>query len=234
MVRRLDRFGTTLVGLGLVTLLVAGCGGTTSTSTPSQTASQAPTVSVRPSDTAGASGSVASASAASPTVSPSPGPTYLAHLDAALEDQLPSVVGGLTLTKFSYPVSTYLASVTGGDSVLYAPWLVKFGKTPDAVDMAFAEDDLPPVHFNLRAIQVPGADATTLVAALSDVATKAGWPVTTNDYPKQPLVITDPTADATKAADKAYVHAKGDVVFFVVGNPSLDLASIVQALAALP
>jgi len=229
MVRRLFRLNSTLVGLGLATTLVAGCSGQIPSFTASPPGSHSSTVSTRPSGTASES-----AGQASPTVSPSPGPTYLAHLDAALEDQLPSVVGGLTLTKFSYPVSTYLASVTGGDSVLYAPWLVKFGKTPDAVDMAFAEDDLPPVHFNLRAIQVPGADATALVAALSDVATKAGWPVTTNDYPKQPLVITDPTADPTKAADKAYVHAKGDVVFFVVGNPSLDLVSIVQALAALP
>jgi hypothetical protein len=228
MVCRLNRLNSTLVGLGLATMLVAGCGSQVPSSPPP--GSHSPTVSTRPSGTASGS-----ASHPSPTVSPSAGQTYpLAHVNAALEDELPSVVGEVTLTKWSMPVSSYIASVTGGDSILYPAWLVKFGKTPDEVDMAFAEDDLPPVHFNLRAIQVPGADATALVAALSDVATKAGWPVTTNDYPKQPLVITDPTADATKAADKAYVHAKGDVVFFVVGNPSLDLVSIVQALAALP
>ena len=229
MVRRLFRLNSTLVELGLATMLVAGCGSQVPSS-PSP-GSYSPTVSTRPSGTASES-----AGQASPTVSPSPGPTYLAHLDAALEDQLPSVVGGLTLTKFSYPVSTYLASVTGGDSLLYAPWLVKFGKTPDAVDMAFAEDDLPPVHFNLRAIQVPGADPKALVAELSDVATKAGWPSkTVTSLPKTPVLqITDPTADATKTPNTAFVYAKGDIVFFVIGNPSLDLVSIVQALAALP
>jgi hypothetical protein len=153
-------------------------------------------------------------------------------LDAALEDQLPSVISGVTLTKFSYPVSTYLASVTGGDSILYAPWFVKFGKTPDEVDVAFAVDDLPPVHVNLRAIQVPGADAIALIAGLSEVATKAGWPVkSVTSLPKPVLQITDPTVDASQTANKAFVYAKGDIVFFVISD---DLTVVIEALAALP
>lgn len=239
MVRRLDRFRTTLVGLGLVTLLVAGCGGTASTSTPSQTASQAPTVSVRPSDTAGASGSVASgsvasASAGAPTVSPNPTQTYpLAHVDAALEDQLPSELGGVALTKWSMPVSSYMASVTGGDTVLYPPWLVKFGKTPDEVDMALAQDLTGTQHTNLRAIQVPGADAATLVARLGDVATSVGWTHrTVTSLPKTPVLqIIDPTVDAAKTPNTAFVYAKGDIVFFVISD---DLTVVVEALAALP
>jgi hypothetical protein len=226
MIRRLGRLNATLLWVGLAAMLAAGCGGTTPTQTSPQTGSHAPTISAHPNVTPSAS------SSRPPTVSASPGPTYLAHLDAALEDQLPSVIGGVTLTKFSYPVSTYLASIKGGDSVLYPSWLVKFGKTPDAVDMAFAEDDLPPVHVNLRAIQVPGADPTALVAGLADVATKAGWPnraVTSLSRPV--LQITDPTADPTKTANEAFVYAKGDVVFFLISD---NINIVIEALSKLP
>ncbi|HEY5487799.1 MAG TPA: hypothetical protein VIK06_09140, partial [Candidatus Limnocylindrales bacterium] len=152
MDRRLDRLNSTLVGLSLATLLAAGCGGqipSFTTAPPSGVAA----ASTGPSGTPGAS-----AGHPSPTVSPSPGQTYpLAHVNAALEDELPSVVGEVTLTKWSMPVSSYIASVTGGDSVLYPAWLVKFGKTPDEVDMALAQDLTGTQNANLRAIQVPGA-----------------------------------------------------------------------------
>jgi hypothetical protein len=232
MVRRLYRLNSTLVWLSLATMLAAGCGGTIPSSTPVRTTSHAPTLSAQPSGTASGS-----ASRPSSTVSPSAGQTYpLAHVNAALEDELPSVVGEVTLTKWSMPVSSYIASVTGGDSVLYPAWLVKFGKTPDEVDMALAEDLSGNGSDNLRAIQVPGADPTALVSGLSDAATKAGWSnKTVTSLPKTPVLqITDPTADATKTPNTAFVYAKGDIVFFVIGNPSLDLVSIVQALAALP
>jgi hypothetical protein len=157
----------------------------------------------------------------------------LAHVDAALEDQLPSVIGGVCLTKWSMPVSSYMASVTGGDSVLYPAWLVKFGKTTDEVDMALAEDLSGHEICNLRAIQVPGADATALVAGLSEVATKAGWSnKTVTSLTKTPVLqIKDPTVDPTKTANTAFVYAKGDVVFFVISD---DQLVVLQALAALP
>jgi len=229
MIRRFGPLNKALLGVGLVTMLAAGCGGTTPTATPAQPASHAPTISAGPSGTAGAS-----AGHSSPSVSPSPGQTYpLAHVDAALEDQLPSIIGGITLTKWSMPVSSYIASVTGGDTVLYAAWLVKFGMTPDEVDMALAVDLSGKEVANLRAIQVPGADAATLISGLADVATKAGWTnKTVTSLPKTPVhQIVDPTVDATKIANTAFVYAKGDIVFFVISD---DLSVVIQALAALP
>jgi hypothetical protein len=152
-------------------------------------------------------------------------------VDAALEDQLPSVIGGVTLTRWSMPVSSYIASVTGGDSVLYAPWLVKFGMTPVEVNMALAEDLGGNQTVNVRAIKVPGIDAKVLIAGLRDVATKAGWPVRTTTLPKQPLQITDPTVDASQTANEAFVYAKGDIVFFVINE---DLGMSILALNWLP
>ena len=228
MVRRFERLSSTLTGLGLAAVLAAGCGGTTSTATPVGTATHALTVSVQP------SGTVAGSAAQSPTGGPSPTQTYpLAHVDAALEDKLPSVVGGVTLTKWSMPVSSYIASVTGGDSVLYAPWLVKFGKTPDEVDMALAQDFSGHENANLRASQIAGADPTQLSAQLSDVATKAGWPTkTVTSLPKTPVLqIKDPTVDPTKTPNTAFVFVEGDIVFFVISD---DLSVVIQALAALP
>jgi hypothetical protein len=219
---------STLIGLGLATTLAAGCGGTMATSAPPSTVSHAPTISAEPSESPSAS-----VSQSTPTASPTPGQTYpLAHVNAALEDELPSVIGGVTLTKWSMPVSSYIASVTGGDTVLYAAWLVKFGMTPDEADMALAEDLSGTEVCNLRAIQVSGAAPTALLTGLSEVATKAGWPnKTVTSLPKTPVLqITDPTVDATKTANIAYVYAKGDIVFFVIG----DLSVVIQALAALP
>jgi hypothetical protein len=229
MVRRFERFSSTLAGLGLAAVLAAGCGGTTSTATPIGTASHAPSVSTQPGGTVDGSAGHSS-SAASPNATQ----TYpLAHVDAALEDKLPSMVGGVTLTKWSMPVSSYIASVTGGDSVLYAPWLVKFGKTPDEVDMALAQDFSGHENANLRAIQVAGSNPTQLSAGLSDVATKAGWPTkTVTSLPKTPVLqIKDPTVDPTKTPNTAFVFVEGDIVFFVISD---DLSVVIQALAALP
>jgi len=61
----------------------------------------------------------------------------------------------VTLEKFSLTLSAYIASTTGGDKALYAPWLVKFGKTPDDVNMAVAADLTGQENFILHAIDVP-------------------------------------------------------------------------------
>jgi hypothetical protein len=225
MIRRVP-LTTVLLGVGIATMLVAGCGGPASTPTSSQSSSHAPTISAGPSGTP-----ATSASQNAPTTSPCPAQAYLAHVDAALEDQLPSVIGGVCLTKWSMPVSSYMASVTGGDTVLYPSWLVKFGKTSDEVDMALAQDLSGHEIANLRAIQVPGASATALVSGLADVATKAGWPTENVTSLSRPVLqITDPTVDPTKTANKAFVYAKGDVVFFLIGDETV----VIEALSKLP
>ncbi len=74
-------------------------------------------------------------------------------------------------------LSAYIASTSGGDDALYAPWLVKFGKIPDDVTMAVAVDLTGQENFIVHAIEVPGVADATLSSSFADVARKAGWPV---------------------------------------------------------
>jgi hypothetical protein len=214
-----------------VALLVAGCGAATATASP------APMVVVSPSARIGASPSVAASG--SPGASASAAPTTtdqltigLPHVDATLEDLLPSAIGGIDLQKFSMPLSTYVASSQGGEKALYSPWLVKLGTTPEDVDIAIAADLTQRENFVVKAIKVPGAAATTLTSSFSDVASKAGWPVSTKvNLPKPVLQITDPTAQQAGVLGVVYVYAKDNVLYVVITD---DNSLVIQGLASLP
>jgi hypothetical protein len=130
------------------------------------------------------------------------------------------------------PVSTYLASSPGGDKTLYSLWLVKLGKTPDDVNIAIADDLTPGENLVVQAIKVPGVDATTLTSSFADVASKAGWPVSTKvTLPKPVLEITDPTAQEAGVLGVAYAYAKDNVLYVVVTD---DVSLLIQGLASLP
>jgi hypothetical protein len=153
-------------------------------------------------------------------------------VDAALEDLLPSVIGGIDLQKFSMLLSTYAASSQGGEKDLYPPWLVKLGTTTEDVHIAIAADLTQRENFVVKAIRVPGADATTLTSSFADVASKAGWPVSTKlSLPKPVLEITDPTAQEAGVLGVGYVYAKDNVFYVVVTD---DLSLLIQGLASLP
>ena len=153
-------------------------------------------------------------------------------MSVALEDLLPSTIGGVCLEKFSLVLSAYIASPpTGGDKPLYAPWLVKFGKTPDDVNMAVTADlsQPPQINFNIHAIEVPGVAAATLSSSFAEVARAAGWPVTShpNYLPgKSILEITDPAT-----GHLGYVYASGNVLYIVITDGQ-DLLN--EALYKLP
>ena len=242
MIRRSSATLSTLLGAALTIVSVAGCGSATATATPASTRSAittvapsggpiastspaAPTGSVGASGSAAASGSGAVSGCGSLDLG-------LAHIDASLEDLLPSTIGGVCLEKFSLVLSAYVASdPAGGDKPLYAPWLVKFGKTPDDVNMAITADlaQPPTVNFNIHAIKVPGVSAATLSSSFSEVARAAAWPVTShpNYLPgKSILEITDPTTGRL-----GYVYASGNV-FYAIITDSQDLLN--EALYKLP
>ena len=241
MIRRSSATLSTLLGTALTIVFVAGCGSATATATPAPTRSA--TSSVAPSG-----GPIASTSPATPTGSVAASGSAaasgsgavgcgsldlgLAHIDASLEDLLPSTIGGVCLEKFSLVLSAYVASQpAGGDKPLYAPWLVKFGKTPDDVNMAITADlaQPPTVNFNIHAIKVPGVSAATLSSSFGEVARAASWPVTshTNYLPgKSILEITDPTTGRL-----GYVYASGNV-FYTIITDSQDLLN--EALYKLP
>jgi hypothetical protein len=208
---------------------VAGCGG--STATPVPTARPSVAASVVASAGASASGSPApsGSAAASPTNGIDIG---LPHVEAALEDLLPGTIGGIALQKFSEPLSTLVASSQGGEKLIYAPWLVQFGKTPDDVNVAIAVDFTSRINFHANAIRIPGTTAETLSATFAETATKAGWPVRKVNFALKPVLeITDPTAAAKGLLGVGYVYASGDVLYIVVTD---DSALLLECMIKLP
>jgi hypothetical protein len=153
-------------------------------------------------------------------------------VNAALEDKLPSVIADIQLEKFSMPLSTYIASSNGGDTVLYVPWLVAFGKTPDDIDLAVAADLTQTENFHAQAIEVPGEDATALSNGFADAARKQKWPVNVRTVgPKTVLEIVDTATADAGGLGTAYVYAKGDVLYVVVTD---DPALLLEALIKMP
>ncbi|MGD0020249.1 MAG: hypothetical protein ABSD62_13440 [Candidatus Limnocylindrales bacterium] len=227
MIRRPCPLLTTLLGIGIAAVLVAGCGSAAPTSSPTAETTSRPTA------TPTRTSSIGPSASAAPSVSPSPTPDLgLPHVNAALEDKLPGIIGGITLEKFSMPLSTYMASSTGGDKILYTPWLVKFGKNADDIDLAVAADLTQTETFHAQAIEVPGVDATALSGGFADVARKNKWPVNAKQVgPKSVLEIVDPATDAAGGLGTAYVYATGDVLYVVVTD---DPALLLEAMIKLP
>jgi hypothetical protein len=187
--------------------------------------------------TAAPSASAEASTSSSPEAStaPSPSPTLdlgLPHIDAALEDLLPNTVGHIPLQKFSVPLSTYIASFSGGDNDLLGPWVIHFGMTADEIDMAVATDLTKQIDFFVQGIQVPEAKPADLTAEFARLAREAGWPVTGRTVASRiVLEITDPAAQAAGELATAYVLATGDVMFVIVtDDPSL----LVECLIKLP
>jgi hypothetical protein len=219
----------------VVAVLAAGCGGASATATPAVTA--VPTPSASPSVASGGSPSAGASNSTDGSASPSALATDqltigLPHVDAALEDLLPGTIGGIDLQKFSMPLSSYIASAQGGDKTLYAPWLVKFAKTPDDVNMAISADLTQRENFVIHAIKVPGVDDPTLSSSFATVARNAGWQVNSKSVAaKTVLEIIDPTAQTTGVLSNAYVYAKGGVLYFVITD---DASLLLEALIKLP
>lgn len=231
MKRRSSQTISTLLGVTMAALL-AGCSSSVATPTPSPVpvVTGPPSASASaPSASPGGSGSPAPSAAASPTDTFS---LDLPHADASLEDLLPATIGGVTMEKFSLALSAYIASSTGGDRALYGPWLVKFGLTPDDVNMAVATDLTQTENIIIHAIKVPGVADATLSSSFGDVATKAGWPVSTKSVATRTVLeIIDPAAAAAGNLSVGYVYAKNGVLYTVITD---DSALLLEALIKLP
>lgn len=236
----------TLLGLALAAVVLAGCGSASTTATAGRSAGAAPSrltpqpagaasASAGPSGSPGSTGSAAVGSeAASPSTSADP--LNLPHVDAALENLLPSRIGGVDLFKMSLKLQDYITTTPGaGTNALYLPWLVKFGKTPADATLAVATDLTDQENFFVQAIKVPGATAPALLAGFGDAAKAAGWPVKSHtnwgSTGKSGLEIIDPVAQAAGKLFDAFVYAKDDVLYAVVTD---DQSLVVEALIKLP
>jgi hypothetical protein len=227
MIRRPDSHASALIGIGLAAVFAAGCGSATVTASPTAAQTVLPTPTTTPASSPSASGS------ASPSACPSPTQDLgLGHVNAALEDKLPGVIGGICLEKFSIPLSTYMASPIGGDKVLYTPWLVKFGKKPDEIDLAEANDLSRTEKFFVQAIQVPGVEAAALTGEFANAARKEKWPVTPKSIAATSVLeIVDPATDAAGGLGTAYVYAKGDIMYIIVtDNESLLIEALIDLI----
>jgi len=246
------------VGIALLAAaaVVAACANATATPTHAGSGTAGPaksgaasvataTASASPTPSASASGSGATKSpsasgsadaSASPSASASPASRCLSvglsHVDTVLEAYLPCTIGGVDLERFSLPLSEYIASSTGGDRSLYAPWLVGFGLTPEQVNVAVVADLTVQENFVIHAIKVPGADDAKLSSSFADQAKKAGWPVTPKTVTGRALLeITDPAAKTAGTLSVGYVFASTHVLYTIItDDPSL----LVEALIKLP
>ena len=240
MIRRPDSYVSALIGIGLAAVLAAGCGSATVTASPTATQTvpstpiPTPMAATTPASSPSASGSALPSVSPSPSLSPSPD-LGLPHVDAALEDKLPGTIGGIQLEKFSMPLSTYMASSNGGDRVLYTPWLVKFGKSPDQIDLAEANDLTQTENFFVQAIQVPGVDAASLTGGFASVARNEKWPVTPKSIAATSVLeIVDPATNAAGGLGTAYIYARGDIMYIIVtDNESLLVEALID-LISLP
>jgi hypothetical protein len=234
MIRRSRTVIPALLGVVMTVALVAGCGSAAATPTAAPTAAPTatagpvatPSASVAPSASVGPSGSIA------PSGSPDAcnSDLGLPHVSVTLEDMLPMSAGGVCLEKFSLTLSAYMASTTGGDKTLYTPWLVKFGKTPDDVNMAVASDLSQTVKFTEHAIEVPGVAGTSLSSSFADVARAASWAVNAHTIAgKQVLEIIDPISASGGGVSAGYVYAKGDVLYTIItDDPSLLTEAVIK------
>jgi hypothetical protein len=234
MIRRSRTVIPALLGAAMALVLVSGCG--SAAATPTAAGTPAPTATAKPAATASASvapsGSVGPSGSAGPSASADACTSDLGlpHVSVTLEDLLPLTAGGVCLEKFSLALSAYMASTTGGDKTLYTPWLVKFGKTADDVNMAVASDLSQTVNFTAHAIEVPGVAAATLSSSFADVARAASWAVNTRSVAgKQVLEIIDPLSASAGGVSAGYVYAKGDVLYTIItDDPSLLTEAVIK------
>ncbi len=105
--------------------------------------------------------------------------------------------------------------------------------------MAVAADLRPENSLQLvvHAIRVPGVDAATLSSSFSEVASRAGWPVTPHsNYGSTGKTVIEIIAPAAKAAGEiyaGYVYAKGDVLYTIIVGTGQDQL-LLEALIKLP
>jgi hypothetical protein len=229
--------------------IAAACSGSAGTPGPSTAASAAPGSGVASAGPGGSAPATLDASGMGSTVPSESAPSQdayssgtpvpasacvtgldLVHVDTALEEKLPCTIGGVNLERFSFLLSTYVASSSGGDRDLYAPWLVQFGLTTQDVKMAVVADLTQQENFVIHAISVPGVADDKLVSSFADQARKAGWPVSNVSFASQPLTeMVDPAARSAGSLSVGYVFARDHVLYTVItDDPNLLLEAIAK------
>jgi hypothetical protein len=196
---------TALAGLALVACGPAASGGS---SQPSSAASAAP------SEAQASSGGAA-------------GPSFTAGAVADLEALIPDTVGTMTMTKSSTRGDEFLTS--GNPDPAVAKFVSDLGVKPSDISIAigfgFSTDGSS--SLGMFVFRASGADTNRLIAAFK----------TANDANRDTPLVWSNTTVGGKQVESAvdgettfYLYAKGDVLFFLSGDPT----STEEAISGLP
>lgn len=203
--------------LGLA-LIVAACGGASSTPSPAPGATQAPGSTPAPTAAPTATTAVPTEAATGPDASFSEGQA------GDLEALLPNEAGGIKFKKESFDGSSIATSGLEMDTGELAPILKANGKTIADVRMAIAQPAVPSATATavVIAFQIRGVDATKFVALLTAAASDPLVAATVGGKQVQKM--------GTGSGFSAVIYTKGDVLFEVIGASDKNVDAIVAAL----
>ena len=205
----MNRFRTIAV-TAVAGLVLVACGSAASSS------------SSEPSSAASVAASEAQASSGGGAV-----PSFTAGAVEDLEALIPDTVGDLTMQKSSAKGDTYLTSPDADPAV--AKFVSDLGVKPSDISIAigfgFSADGSS--SLGMFVFRASGADTNRLISAFK----------TANDADRDAPLVWSNTSIGGKQVESAvdgettyYLYAKGDVLFFLSGDP----ASVEEAISGLP
>jgi hypothetical protein len=215
-----------------VMIMTVGCGGgapsSDSATTASSSASAASPLASAPSSVAGTTSPSEVAGSASPASLPSLPAIFSEHADPALEAQLPGVVSGTTMQRYSLTLAEILDA--GGNRPAVDAFLQGIGKTEADGSFAAAFDPTNVVTGGVFAFKVGGADAATLLAGIVSVEqSDLGGGATA-----QPATVGGKSVTVVSVGsgvnDTEWILGRGDVVIVVHADNEAHAAAYLQAL----
>lgn len=215
-----------------VMVVIIGCGGSPSTpSSASSVAAASSSALAGPSSSAAVPSSAATtspstvATASSPAGLPSHAADASKHADPALEAQLPAVVSGTTLERWSFSVPD-----SGADRAAIDAFLQAIGKSESDASFGFAFDPTHTMTGGIFATKVSGADTATLLGALVPIAqSDLGAGATTRQATVGGKDVTIVSV-GTGPNDTEWIYGHGDIVFDVHADDETRAAAFLQAL----
>ena len=217
-----------------VIVLVAACGGSTSSApTGGSAAPRTPGGSVAAASLPVAGSPAVAASAApslagQPSAQPSAPVITGTHADPALEALLPAAVGGTPLARSSVSLATMLDS--GANRPAIDAFLGSIGKSEGDGSVALAVDPSGVVPGGISAFKVTGADATALLGGLVAVErSDLGAGATVAQATVGGKAVTVLTI-GNGVNDNTWVYGHGDVVFVVKAPDAARAAAFLELL----
>jgi hypothetical protein len=156
-----------------------------------------------------------------------PGPSFTEGAVADLEALIPDTVGDLAMQKSSTRGDEFLTSSDGDPAV--AKFVTDLGVSPSDISIAigfgFSADASS--SLGMFVFRASGADTNRLIAAFKEA----------NDSDRETPLVWSNTTVGGKQVESAvdgettyYLYAKGDVLFFLSGDPT----STEEAISGLP